>query len=63
MDAKAPLRKKAQRQRRKQEEKAFADREPPRHQERRHRPTKEDSNSEVSITSSAIRGEQELIGK
>lgn len=63
MDAEAPLSKKAQRQRRKQEGKAFAGREPPEHKEQRRRSTKEDPDSEVSVRSSAVRGEQELIGK
>jgi hypothetical protein len=63
MDAERPLSKKEQRLRRKQEEKAFADREPTEHKERRRQPTKKDSDPEVSVRSSAIRGEQELIGK
>jgi hypothetical protein len=63
MDAEAPLSKNAQRQRRKQEEKAFANREPPEHEEQQRRSTKKDPDSEVSVTSSAVRGEQELIGK
>jgi hypothetical protein len=62
MDAKAPLSRRAQRQLRKLEGKAFADGQPPEYEKQR-RPTKEDPDSEVSVRSSAVRGEQELIGK